>query len=34
VYDPILKELAENGITFREEEHSYLGYNPFGEVGN
>ncbi|NJW53011.1 saccharopine dehydrogenase family protein [Salinimicrobium oceani] len=34
VYDPILKELAENGITFREEEKEYLGYNPFGEVGN
>lgn len=34
VYEPILKELAENGITFREEEKEYLGYNPFGEVGN
>lgn len=34
VYDPILKELAENGITFKEEEKEYLGYNPFGEVGN
>ncbi|NJY61160.1 saccharopine dehydrogenase [Salinimicrobium sp. CDJ15-81-2] len=34
VYDPILKELAENGIVFKEEEKEYLGYNPFGEVGN
>ena len=34
VYEPILKELAENGIVFREEEKEYLGYNPFGEVGN
>lgn len=34
VYAPILKELAENGITFGEEEKEYLGYNPFGEVGN
>ena len=34
VYDPILKELAQNGIVFREEEKEYLGYNPFGEVGN
>lgn len=34
VYDPILKELAENGIVFEEEEKEYLGYNPFGEVGN
>ena len=34
VYNPILKELAENGITFKEEEKEYLGYNPFGEVGN
>ncbi len=34
VYEPILKELAENGISFREEEKEYLGYNPFGEVGN
>ena len=34
VYTPILKELAENGIIFREEEKEYLGYNPFGEVGN
>ncbi|UZH56369.1 saccharopine dehydrogenase NADP-binding domain-containing protein [Salinimicrobium tongyeongense] len=34
VYDPILKELAENGIIFKEEQIEYLGYNPFGEVGN
>lgn len=34
VYLPILKELAENGIIFREEEKEYLGYNPFGEVGS
>jgi saccharopine dehydrogenase-like NADP-dependent oxidoreductase len=34
VYNPILKELAENGIVFKEEEKEYLGYNPFGEVGN
>ncbi|MFD0977528.1 saccharopine dehydrogenase family protein [Salinimicrobium gaetbulicola] len=34
VYEPILKELAENGIVFKEEEKEYLGYNPFGEVGN
>lgn len=34
VYGPILKELAENGIVFNEEEKEYLGYNPFGVVGN
>lgn len=34
VYEPILKELAENGLVFREEEKEYLGYNPFGVVGN
>jgi saccharopine dehydrogenase-like NADP-dependent oxidoreductase len=34
VYDPILKELAENGIIFREEEKEYMGYNPYGEVGS
>ncbi|MBL4939933.1 MAG: saccharopine dehydrogenase NADP-binding domain-containing protein [Lutibacter sp.] len=28
VYDPILKELAENGIIFTEKNVSYLGYNP------
>lgn len=34
VYDPILAELAQNGIVFNEEEKEYLGYNPFGQVGN
>lgn len=34
VYEPILKELQEYGIKFREEEKEYLGYNPFGVVGN
>ena len=34
VYDPILKELAENGVIFKEEEKEYMGYNPFGEVGS
>ena len=34
VYDPILKELAENGVVFKEEEKEYMGYNPFGEVGS
>ncbi|WGF93230.1 saccharopine dehydrogenase family protein [Aequorivita marisscotiae] len=28
VYEPILKELEENGVIFREEEVRYLGYNP------
>jgi len=28
IYDPILKELAENGIVFTEKEVPYLGYNP------
>ena len=28
VYEPILKELEENGIIFREEEVEYLGYDP------
>lgn len=28
VYEPILKELAENGIVFHEEEVKYIGYNP------
>jgi len=27
VYEPILKELAENGIEFKEKEREYLGYN-------
>lgn len=28
VYEPILKELAENGIAFKEKNTAYLGYNP------
>jgi saccharopine dehydrogenase-like NADP-dependent oxidoreductase len=28
VYQPILKELAQNGIVFTEKEMPYLGYNP------
>lgn len=28
VYEPILEELKEHGIIFREEEVKYLGYNP------
>lgn len=28
VYEPILKELESFGITFKEEETKYLGYNP------
>lgn len=28
VYEPILKELEENGIIFHEKEVDYLGYNP------
>ncbi|MCK5401850.1 MAG: saccharopine dehydrogenase NADP-binding domain-containing protein [Flavobacteriaceae bacterium] len=28
VYEPILKELKEHGISFYEKEVSYLGYNP------
>jgi len=28
VYEPILKELAENGINFTEKKVAYLGYNP------
>lgn len=34
VYLPILEELETYGIKFREEEKEYLGYNPFGVVGN
>ncbi len=34
VYEPILKELEVHGIVFTEKETDYLGYNPFGEVGN
>lgn len=34
VYGPILKELEKHDIVFKEIETKYLGYNPFGEVGN
>ena len=34
VYHPILDELEKYGIVFRKEEKEYLGYNPFGIVGN
>jgi saccharopine dehydrogenase-like NADP-dependent oxidoreductase len=33
VYDPILKELRDYGISFKEYEVPYLGYNP-DSVGN
>ena len=32
VYDPILKELEEYGVVFKEKEVEYLGYNPEGSV--
>ena len=34
VYTPILKELKEQGIKFKETHTRYLGYNPLGETGN
>lgn len=34
VYTPILKELEEQGIKFKETHTRYLGYNPLGETGN
>lgn len=34
VYNPILEKLKTHGIKFKENETEYLGYNPFGEVGN
>lgn len=34
VYGPLLSKLEEYGIKFEENETQYLGYNPFGEVGN
>lgn len=34
VYEPILKELEAHDIIFKEKETEYLGYNPFGAVGN
>lgn len=33
VYEPILKELAQNGIVFQEKEREYLGYNIDNVVG-
>ena len=33
VYEPILAELEENGIVFKEKEVSYLGYNPEHVMG-
>ncbi len=34
VYLPLLKKLEDHDIKFKENETEYLGYNPFGEVGN
>ncbi|MCG9971615.1 saccharopine dehydrogenase family protein [Christiangramia crocea] len=34
VYEPLLKKLEAHDIKFKEKETEYLGYNPFGEVGN
>ena len=33
IYEPILKELKENGILFIEKEVPYLGYNPESIIG-
>ncbi|MFD2563226.1 saccharopine dehydrogenase family protein [Aquimarina rubra] len=33
IYTPILKELEEYGIIFKEKECEYLGYNPDGAIG-
>ena len=33
VYEPILKELEENGISFNEKQVPYLGYNPENVIG-
>ena len=33
VYEPILKELEEYGITFIEKKVPYLGYNPENVIG-
>lgn len=33
VYEPILKELEDYGITFKEEKVDYLGYNPDNVIG-
>jgi len=34
VYEPLLNKLEQHNIKFEEKETEYLGYNPFGEVGN
>jgi len=34
VYEPILKELAIYGVTFKETEMPYVGYNPDKLIGN
>ncbi|MDN3596187.1 saccharopine dehydrogenase family protein [Zunongwangia endophytica] len=34
VYKPILKELQQNGIIFKEKQTNYLGYNAIGGVSN
>ncbi|WBL22105.1 saccharopine dehydrogenase family protein [Zunongwangia sp. HRR-M8] len=34
VYEPILRELQQNGINFKEKQTTYLGYNPIGGVSN
>ena len=34
IYQPILKELQENGIIFKENQTVYLGYNAIGGVSN
>ncbi len=33
IYTPILKELEDYGIEFKEKECEYLGYNPDGAIG-
>jgi len=33
IYEPILKELGENGIKFTERRVKYLGYNPHAVIG-
>jgi hypothetical protein len=34
VYEPILKELEEFGVIFKETEMPYVGYNPDRLLGN
>ena len=34
VYEPILKELEEFGVIFKETEMPYVGYNPDKLLGN